>query len=492
VERAPTAASPEPIAIIGMGCRLPGAENAARFWELLSEGRSSVREVPPERWDASRWYSPVPAPGRTTGKWGGFLPNIDMFDARYFGISDEAALQMDPLARVFLETGVQTFRDAGYSKEDLWNSSTGVFVGTRISTYAARLGAFTRNTIIGVGQNFIAAQLAQFHHLRGPNLVIDTACSSSLAAIHYACQSLRAGECAMALAGGVDLLLDEKVFLMLSEAGVLSPDGECRVFDAGANGYVPGEGSGAVLLKPLARALHDGDDVRAVILGSAVNNDGHTMGITTPSVEAQEELILAALRSAGVSPDTISYVEAHGTGTMIGDPIELRALTRAFARNSSARQFCAVGSVKSNLGHLHSAAGIASVAKVVLSLQNRALPPTLHCPEPNPRFDFAGSPFFPQTTFGAWKPLRGVRRCGVSSFGFGGSNCHVIIEEAPPAEATKPTRRPLPPAEFRRLSYWPEAVPTAAEMGPPEPEPPLDFAGTGDSRPFLVLEEIQL
>lgn len=479
----PAAASHEPIAIIGLAGRFPGAEDVAQLWHLLRSGQSSVREVPASRWDPAHWYRPVHAKGKTTGKWGGFLDGIDRFDAAYFGISDEDALQMDPLARLFLETGLQTVRDAGYAKEDLWNSRTGVFTGSRISSYATKLPEFTRGTIVGVGQNFIAAQVAQFLHFRGPNLVIDTACSSSLAALHFACQSLRAGDCTMALAGGVDLLLDENIFLMLSEAGVLSPDGRCRTFDAEANGYVPGEGCGAVLLKPLARALADGDSIRAVILGSAVNNDGHTMGNTTPSLVAQEELIAEALRNAGVSADTLSYIEAHGTGTMIGDPIELKGLTRAFAPYSSDRQFCGIGSVKTNLGHLHSAAGIASAAKVVLALQNRELPPTLNCVRPNPRFAFDESPFYPVTERQPWEPRQGIRRAGISSFGFGGANCHLILEEAPTPSGAGTTRPPLPPVRFQRKSYWPAPLATAA-----------DDDTTSDTEalptPLLVLEEV--
>jgi acyl transferase domain-containing protein len=489
-ETAPLAIVPragsQPIAIIGLGGRFPGADDPGQFWDLLRSGRTGVREVPVSRWDPAKWYSPVAGPGRTTGKWGGFLEGIDRFDAAYFGIADDDAVQMDPLARLFLETSVQTVRDAGYAKETLWNSRTGVFVGSRISTYSTLLPHLTRNTIVGIGQNFIAAQVAQFMHLRGPILVLDTACSSSLTALHFACQSLRAGECAQAIAGGVDLLLDEKIFLMLSEAGVLSPEGKCRTFDAGANGYVPGEGCGAVLLKPLAQALADGDRIRAVIAGSAINNDGHTMGITTPSLVAQEELIGAALRAADVSADSISYVEAHGTGTMIGDPIELKALTRAFAPQTTARQFCGIGSVKSNLGHLHSAAGIASVAKVILALQQRELPPTLHCARPNPRFAFADSPFFPVTTLQPWTPRQGVRRAGISSFGFGGTNCHLILEEAPAPIA--PLRPALPPADFQRKSYWPVRAQTPSRL------PPNDVDHADDDAivpaPFLVLEEV--
>jgi acyl transferase domain-containing protein len=281
---------------------------------------------------------------------------------------------------------------------------------------------------------------------------------------------------------------------MLSEAGVLSPDGKCRTFDAGANGYVPGEGSGAVLLKPLGKALADGDHVRAVILGSAINNDGHTMGITTPSVEAQEELIDAALRNAGVPANSISYVEAHGTGTMIGDPIELRALTRAFGRQTPSLQYCGIGSVKSNLGHLHSAAGIASIAKVVLALEHRELPPTLHCENPNPRFDFAQSPFYPQAALLPWAARDGARRCGVSSFGFGGANGHMILGEAPVAPGPGVRRRPLAPAVFHRSSYWPIPAGSAPVPAGADGTDAFDAGISPDDlelAPLLVLEEVQ-
>lgn len=482
---APQAVADHRIAIIGIACRFPGAEDKEAFWTLLRGGGSGIREVPSERWAVERFYDARGGAGKSVSKWGGFLDGIELFDPAYFGISAEQAAQMDPLARLFLEVGVQAIRDAGYSKDELWNSATGVFVGSRTSTFSNRIEEFTRDTIVGIGQNFIAAQIAQFHNFRGPNLVIDTACSSSLASLHYACQSLASGECDLALAGGVDLLLDEKIYLMLSEAKALSPTGKCHTFDLKADGYVPGEGCGAVLLKPLARAMADGDLVYGVIAGSAINNDGHTMGITTPSVDAQEALIRSALRKARLRADAITFIEAHGTGTMIGDPIELKALTRAFRHDTDARQYCGIGSVKSNVGHLHSAAGICSAIKVALALKARELPPTLNCDTPNPRFDFDSSPFYPITAKKSWEP-RGDKRCaGISSFGFGGTNCHVILEEFVPVAGYKCARTSQPPVVFNRERFWPEAR---------EPEVNrLHRNGSNhraELRPLLVLEEV--
>jgi acyl transferase domain-containing protein len=308
----------------------------------------------------------------------------------------------------------------------------------------------------------------------------------------------------LALAGGVDLLLDETVYLLLSEGKALSPEGRCRAFDVRANGYVPGEGAGAVLLKPLERAVADGDRVVAVILGSAINSDGRTMGITTPSLSGQEAVIEAALARAGVPAGTISYLEAHGTGTAIGDPIELRALTQVFGRHTTERQFCGVGSVKTNIGHLHSAAGIAGVIKVAMALRAGELPPTLHCEVPNPRFDFAASPFFVNSARRAWISKQGVRRAGISSFGFGGSNGHLVLEEfgAGGRSSDRPARQPLPAPRFERRRCWlerPETGPASEEASSgclealaEEPvsahsNGELENAGAGD---FLVLEEV--
>jgi acyl transferase domain-containing protein/NAD(P)-dependent dehydrogenase (short-subunit alcohol dehydrogenase family)/acyl carrier protein len=448
---------PEPIAVIGMACHFPGSPDLESYWRTLRDGRDCITEVPPLRWRIEDFHSSTPQPGKSTSRWGGFIEGIEYFDPAYFQIAEADAPGVDPLMRQFLEASVQCLQHAGYTRRELAGRPVGVFVGSRMSTYSARLPAPTRNSIIGSGQNFISAHVSHFFDFKGPSVVVDTACSSSLVGLHMACQSLRSGEVELALAGGVDILLDEGVYLTLSESRALSKEGRCKTFDEAADGFVPGEGAGAVLLKPLSRALADGDRIYGLIEATAVNNDGHTMGITTPNPAAQQEVILSALRAGGIDPRTISYVEAHGTGTQIGDPIEVRALTEVYSAASARKGWCAVGSVKSNFGHLLSAAGISGLLKVMLSLGHRELPPTLHCRAPNPRFNFGQSPFFPNTTLRPWEPLEGVRRAGLSSFGFGGTNAHAILREAP--EAQRAVRAPLAPVAFARQRYWLERLP---------------------------------
>lgn len=447
-----------PLAIIGMAGRFPGAPDTHAYWDLLAHGRSGIREVPRGRWDVASLYSPEYAPGMSIGKWGGYLDGIEDFDPEYFGIPEADAAHIDPLTRLVLETTETALADAGYRGEELAGRRIGVYVGSGSSGYGARVTVPGRATATGLNQNFIAAHLAHLHDLRGPNLVVDTACSSSLSSLHLARQALRLGECEMALVGGADLLLDETRFLSLSAARALSPDGTCHVFDAAANGFVPGEGVGVVLVKPLAAALADGDRVLAVIESTAMNNDGRTMGLTTPNPDAQQDVVREALRTAGVSASSVSYVEAHGTGTMIGDPMELRALTAVFAESTDERGFCGVGSVKSNVGHLLMAAGMAGLQKIVLSLGHRQLPPTLHCERPNPRFAFETSPFRVQDRLEPWQPREEVRRAGLSAFGFGGTNCHVVLREPTDAElaANRVVRSPLAPPVFRRRRHWVE------------------------------------
>ncbi|MBX2796981.1 MAG: KR domain-containing protein [Myxococcales bacterium] len=462
--------SHEPVAcaIVGVDCRFPGGGGVDAFWGLLEQGRCAVREVPSDRWSADAYYAPEPAAGRTTSKWGGFLEAFEAFDADYFGVSDALAMQMDPLQRLMLTTALGATLSAGYSREELHGQRVGVYVGSRSSTYAGRIATPDRHTIVGVGQNFIAARISDFFDWRGTNLVVDTACSSSLVSLHLACQALRSGEVDAALVGGVDLLLDERTYLTLSAAGALSPDGVCRAFDQGANGFVPGEGAGAVLVKRLDDALRDGDRVLAVVRGSAVNNDGHTMGITTPNMEAQVDVIRSALQAAKVSAADVSYVEAHGTGTLIGDPIELRALSTAFRAQTDAVGFCGLGSVKTNIGHLLSAAGIASVIKTALALDRRLLPPTLNCAQPNPRFAFEDSPFYVHRARRPWpaSPDR-PRRAGVSAFGFGGTNCHVVLEGMEERRSAVRTPLPAPPLRTRGPLLPATARVTAPSSGGP-------------------------
>lgn len=441
-------------AIIGMACHFPGAKDKHAYWSNLVRGISSIREVPKSRWNADQLYAPEYEKGKSSSKWGGFIDGIEEWDPLYFKFSEEDAPYIDPLMRQFLEISVETISDAGYTKEELSGRKVGVFVGSRTGSFASLLPDLTRNSILGIGQNFIAAHASHFFNWKGPNLVVDTACSSSLVSLHLACQSLRSGDSEIAIAGGVDILIDESQYLVLSEGKALSPDGKCHTFDEKANGFVPGEGCGAVMLKPLAQAQADGDCIYAVIESTAVNNDGHTMGVTTPNPEAQYQVIKEALRKNGISANTISYVEAHGTGTMIGDPIELKALSRVFREDTEDTQFCGVGAVKSNFGHLLSAAGIASVIKVALSLYHRQIPPTLNCDRPNPRFAFDRSPFYVNTSLREWKEREGGRRAGISAFGFGGTNAHVIVGELQGISGYEPKRKPLPPVSFERKRYW--------------------------------------
>ncbi|HEY3366492.1 MAG TPA: SDR family NAD(P)-dependent oxidoreductase [Symbiobacteriaceae bacterium] len=463
------------VAVVGVACHFPGSPNKDEFWQSLRNGKDCTVEVPPSRWDVARLYSPTPQKGKSISKWGGFIQGIEDFDPQYFGIREEEAYHTDPLIRQVLEVGAETVNDAGYIPKDLWGQRVGVFVGARAGAFAPLIGEeVNKNSIVGLGQNFIAARISQWLNLKGPSMVVDTACSSSLVSVHLACQSLMTGESDLALAGGVDLVLDEKPHVMLSEAGALSPDGKCHTFDEKANGFVLGEGCGIVLLKLLDQAVADGDRIYAVIDASAINNDGHTMGITTPNPDAQSEVIARALKAGGIDASEISYVETHGTGTMIGDPIELKALTRVFREVTGEKQFCAVGTVKSNIGHLLSAASIASLIKVVLSITHRQLPPTLNCEVPNPRFKFNESPFYPNTKLQDWKGRQGVLRAGISSFGFGGTNAHLIVSEFDqgrfPAYQCK--QEQLPPLVFQRKRYWvgarkPQAaLPVAAAPAP--------------------------
>ncbi len=459
------------IAVIGLSCNFPGARNKDEFWNNLLSGVSSIREIPKNRWDIKKYYSPTYEEGKSISKWGGFIDDIEYFDPEYFNITEKEAPHIDPLIRQFLEASVNALQDAGYKKEELWGKEVGVFVGSRAANYASKIDKFIKNSIIGLGQNFIAAHIAHFFNFTGPNMVVDTACSSSLVSIHLACQSLLSGESEVAIAGGVDILLDEKLYIILSEARALSPNGKCHTFDENANGFVPGEGCGVVLLKPLDRAINDGDRIYAVIEATAVNNDGHTMGITTPNPEKQYEVIKKALKQGNINPETVSYIEAHGTGTMIGDPIELKALTRAFRESTDKKQFCAVGSVKTNFGHLLSAAGIAGVIKIILSMQNKKIPPTLNCKVPNPRFEFEDSPFYLNTSLLEWNVVQDARRAGISSFGFGGTNAHLILCDY---KLKENARTPFSLIMFNKKRYW------ASEIS----DDMLPFRGCGGKSPI--------
>ncbi|SFM59219.1 polyketide synthase PksJ [Chitinophaga sp. YR627] len=459
-ENVPVSYTKKRVAIVGMACHFPDAEDISAYWKNLQEGKDSIREVPISRWDWRQHYDPLgQQQGRSRSKWGAFLPEIEAFDPAVFNIAPALAPYIDPIQRQWLEVSTAAIADAGYEKDALWGKQIGVFAGARAGNFAYKYNSPVKDRIVGTGQNFITAHLAHIYNFKGPNIVVDTACSSTLTAVHLAVKSILSGESEMALAGGVDILLDEGVFIGLSDAGVLSKEGRCRTFDADADGIGLGEGCGVLVLKPLDAAIRDNNKIYGVIDGSAINNDGNTMGVTTPNPEAQRSLIAAAMENAGVLPSSVSYVETHGTGTLIGDPIELKALTQLFAQYTDRKQYCGVGSVKSNIGHLLSAAGAASIVKVLLSIVHAQLPPTLHCDHPNPRFSFDASPFYPVRELQAWNTSDGIRRAGISSFGLGGNNAHLIISnEGVPASHIATLQPRLNPIQFNRKRYWPEVT----------------------------------
>ena len=436
---------PESIAIVGIGCRFPGAENVEAFWRLLRDGVDAITEVPPGRWETDSPDGP-----RGVVRRGGFLKNVDGFDAHFFGISPREAAQIDPQQRLLLEVAWEAIENAGYAPDRLGGTRTGVFVGISNSDYAQlQFAERCPDAYAGTGSalSIAANRLSYLLDLRGPSMAVDTACSSSLVAVHAACQSLRAGESHVALAGGVNLLLTPKLTEALARAGMMSADGRCKTFDAAADGYVRSEGCGVVMLKRLSEAAQDGDRVWALIRGSAINQDGRSNGLTAPNGLAQQALVKEALEQAGVEAADIGYVEAHGTGTPLGDPIEFAALSTVLREGRSRKKTCYVGSVKTNIGHLEAAAGIAGLIKVALSLDREHVPPHLHVHDLNPHLSVADSPLEIATRGSDWKRGGARRFAGVSSFGFGGTNAHVVLEEAPAVLKDVPagaqTERPL-------------------------------------------------
>ena len=441
----------EEIAIIGLGCRFPGAKDPESFWQLLRDGIDAITEVPAERWDVDTLYDFDSAKSeKMNTRWGGFLEQVDQFDPHFFGISPREAELIDPQQRLLLEVAWEALENAGQSPDRLAGSQTGVFIGICSSDYS-RLQVmdddFTRiNPYVATGNAFsIAAnRLSYLLDLRGPSLAVDTACSSSLTAVHLACQSLSNGECNLALVGGVNLILSPELTIAFSQAQMMAADGRCKTFDAEADGYVRGEGCGLIVLKRLSDALRDKDNILALVRGSAVNQDGRSNGITAPNGLAQQAVIRQALKTAGVSPAQISYVEAHGTGTSLGDPIEVESLKAVLIQDRLSNQPCAISSVKTNIGHLEAAAGIASLIKVVLSLQHSEIPPHLHLKKLNPYISLENTPFLISTERQPWQAGTERRLAGVSSFGFGGTNAHVVLEEAPTqTTVTGAVERPL-------------------------------------------------
>ena len=441
----------EPIAVIGMGCRYPGgADSPDAFWRLLRDGTDAVQEVPQARWDLDALYDPDPdVPGKMATRWGGFLNEIDQFDPHFFGISPREATTMDPQQRLLLEVAWEALEDSGYAPDRLMDSPTGVYVGIFGADYlrllvAEGLQCLDTYVATGNGHSVAAGRLSYQLGLKGPSLAVDTACSASLVAVHLALQGLRNGECRMALAGGVNAILGPETTMMLSRGRAMAPDGRCKAFAAAADGYVRSEGCGLVVLKRWSDARADGDRILALLRGSAINQDGRSNGLTAPNGPSQVAVIRAALANAGIEPADVGYVETHGTGTPLGDPIEAQALAAALGPGRAPDQPLLIGSVKTNLGHLESAAGIAGLMKVILSLQHGEIPPHLHLEQPSPLIPWHELPLTIPTRLTPWPSGARRRVAGVSSFGFSGTNAHLIVEEAPACEPAQPEReRPL-------------------------------------------------
>ncbi|MBX2796980.1 MAG: SDR family NAD(P)-dependent oxidoreductase [Myxococcales bacterium] len=443
-------ASPEvggfDIAVIGMAGQFPGAADLDALWANLCAGHDAVTTVPASRWDVAAVYQPGPVvPGRTNSRYGAYLEDVASFDPLFFDMVPAEADFMDPQQRLFLQEAYKALLDAALDPTQLAGSRCGVFAGATGSDYATLVrerGLESHHAFTGNSPAVLPARIAYHLDLRGPCLSVDTACSSSLVAVHQACRSLRSGECEVALAGGVSVFVTPEYHLLASSLGMLSPGGRCRAFDESADGFVIGEGVGVVVLKPLQRALADGDPIRGVIKGIAVNQDGRTNGITAPSARSQAALEEEVYRTFDLDPGTVGYVEAHGTGTKLGDPIEMEALAQAFRSSATVPRRVAVGSVKSNIGHTSHAAGVAGLIKAMLVLEHGQIPPSLHLTQPNRLIDFDDGPFFVPTRL---MPFEGPspRRAAVSSFGFSGTNCHAVVQAAPGVAPTPPGRRPV-------------------------------------------------
>ncbi|HSE38870.1 MAG TPA: type I polyketide synthase, partial [Blastocatellia bacterium] len=436
------------IAIVGMAGRFPRARNLDEFWRNLRDGVEAISFFTDEELRAAGVDSALlgdPAYVKANA----ILEDVELFDASFFGINHREAEIMDPQHRIFLECAWEALENAGYNS-DSYQARIGVYAGHGLTSYLLSNLFSNRQSIwalsggqslLGNDKDYLATRVSYKLNLNGPSLSVQTACSTSLVAVHLACQSLLNGECSMALAGGITISIPQKVGYKYEAGGIMSPDGHCRTFDASAKGTAPGSGVGVVVLKRLEDALAEGDTIHAVIKGSAINNDGsQKAGYTAPSVEGQAAVISEALHMAGVEASTIGYVEAHGTGTVLGDPIEVAALTQAFRTGTQEKQVCAIGSVKTGIGHADTAAGVAGLIKTVLALKNREIPPSLHFQQPNPSIDFENSPFYVNAKLTEWTTNGVPRRAGISSFGIGGTNAHVIVEEAPQITATGTVR----------------------------------------------------
>jgi acyl transferase domain-containing protein/enoyl-CoA hydratase/carnithine racemase/acyl carrier protein/short-subunit dehydrogenase/SAM-dependent methyltransferase len=437
----------QPVAIIGMAGQFPKARDVKEFWANLAEGRNCIDEVADTRWNRDAWFQPgAPAPGKTNSKWLGALDDYDKFDPLFFNISPTEAQCMEPQQRLFLEACWHSIENAGYDPQSLSGTQCGVFVGCGPSDYlqGARDLQWSAQGFTGAASSILAARISYFLNLRGPCVSLDTACSSSLVAIANACDSLNAGNSDLALAGGVYVMTGPAMHIMTSQAGMLSTDGRCFTFDQRANGFVPGEAVGVIMLKRLADAERDQDRVLAVLEGWGVNQDGKTNGITAPNEESQTRLLQSVYRKFGIDPSGIGLVEAHGTGTKLGDPIEVAGLKAAFKEFTTQPGYCALGSVKSNIGHCLPAAGAAGIIKLILALRHRALPPSIHFERCNEHIQLEGSPFYVNTALKPWNVAAGARRrAAISSFGFSGTNAHLVLAEHAPAGRPMPASPPL-------------------------------------------------
>ena len=432
------------VAIIGMACRLPkGISTPEELWELLKAGKGVISELPEGRW---KWPTSIDPLHQHSGiDRGGFLEEIDCFDAALFRVSPKEAELMDPQQRILLELSWEVLENAGYSADSISNTNTGVYIGASGSDYRLFLEQHQVkvDAYHGIGNSMavLANRISYYYNIHGPSLQIDTACSSSLVAVHKAIQSLRSGESSQTLVGGVNVICHPATSIAYYNAGMLSPDGQCKTFDKGANGYVRSEGAVMLMLKPLDKAISDNDPVFAIIKGTACNHGGQASGLTVPNPDRQAQLLQAAWQSAKINPKTIGFIEAHGTGTALGDPIEIRGLKMAYVKRSSGsknnEKSCGLSSIKTNLGHLEAAAGIAGLIKVVLSLNHRELPASLNFQQINPHIDLSNSPFFIVDHHQKWELPEGqtLRRAGVSSFGSGGANAHIVLEEYVKANA---------------------------------------------------------
>ena len=438
----------ESIAIVGIGCRFPKANHPEGFWQLLRNGEEAITEVPSDRWNIDDFYHENPkTPGKMSTRWGAFLDQIDGFDADFFGMSADEVEHADPQQRLFLEVAWEALENAGIVPAHLAGSQTGVFVGLCTIDYHRLLyknfACIGPHSGTGTTPCITANRLSYLLDLRGPSISIDAACASSLVTVHLACQSLRSGESDLCLAAGVNLILSPDSTIASSQTRLLSQEGRCRAFDASADGYVRGEGCGVVVLKRLRDAVRDGDNILALIRGSAMNQDGMSNSMTAPNGLAQQALIRQALKNSNVKPAEISYVEAHAVGTSIGDAIEVKALKTALMEGRDPDRPCWIGSAKPNIGHLEAASGIAALIKVVLSLHHEEIPPLLHLEQLNPYISLENTPFAIPTKLQRWSRGNEKRLAGISAFGFGGTNAHLILEEAPvPAPQLPEVERP--------------------------------------------------